>query len=84
MSLKLSYVDQAFRPLFIGMSSQTQPHRRLMPRSYQILTPPKKACSEARPRADFRTRGWVRELSSVDSIFNPLLVNSSFLAIPGK
>jgi len=26
------------------------------------MTPLKKACSEARPRADFRTRGRVREL----------------------
>ncbi|MBL7184357.1 MAG: NAD(P)/FAD-dependent oxidoreductase [Anaerolineae bacterium] len=33
------------------------------------LTPLKKACSEARPRADFRTRGRLRELFSVDSKF---------------
>jgi len=31
------------------------------------LTPLKKVCSEARPRADFRTRGRLRELFSVDS-----------------
>jgi len=31
------------------------------------LTPLKKACSEARPRADCRTRGRLRELFSVDS-----------------
>ncbi len=31
------------------------------------LTPLKKACSEARPRADFRPRGRLRELFSVDS-----------------
>lgn len=32
------------------------------------MTPLKKACSEARPRADFRTRGRLRELFSVDSL----------------
>jgi len=31
------------------------------------MTPLKKACSEARPRADCRTRGRLRELFSVDS-----------------
>jgi hypothetical protein len=34
-----------------------------------FLTPLKKACSEARPRADFRTRGRLRELFSVNSFF---------------
>ena len=35
-----------------------------------ISTPLKKVCSEARPRADFRTRGRVRELFSVELISN--------------
>ena len=36
------------------------------------MTPLKKACSEARPRADFRTRGRLRELFSVHSTMTPL------------
>ena len=31
------------------------------------MTPLKEVCSEARPRADFRTRGRLRELFSADS-----------------
>ncbi len=33
-----------------------------------MMTSLKKACSEARPRADCRTRGRLRELFSVDSM----------------
>ena len=43
------------------------------PQTESIQTPLKKACSEARPRADFRTRGRLRELFSIDSIHHRYL-----------
>jgi len=45
-----------------------------------IMTPLKKACSEARPRADCRTRGRLRELFSVDSIMES--VQAKVLRVP--